>query len=52
MYYVFLLLPLQLPSRLEGVVEVSPLSGLLRGNESVPLTFSFAPTKQKIYDAR
>lgn len=42
----------QMPSKLEGVVAVAPVSGLLRGNESTQVTWSFAPTKQKTYDAR
>ncbi|KAJ9506854.1 hypothetical protein QJQ45_029976, partial [Haematococcus lacustris] len=42
----------QLPARLSGVVWVSPSEGLLRGNESCSVQWSFAPAKQKVYDAK
>lgn len=42
----------QLPPKLEGVVSLSPGSGLLRGNESTQLQWTFTPTKQKTYEAR
>ena len=42
----------QLPMKLEGVVSVAPASGLLRGNESAQVTWTFAPMKQKTYEAR
>ena len=42
----------QLPPKLQGVVSVSPSSGRLRGNESIQVTWSFAPRKRKTYETR
>ncbi len=42
----------RLPARLQGHVSVSPASGLLRGNESASLTWTFTPAAQKVYEAR
>ena len=42
----------QLPARLDGIMTVSPETGVLRGNEAAQVVWSFAPGKQKTYDLR
>ncbi len=42
----------RLPAKLQGVVSVSPAAGLLRGNESAALTWSFAPGAQRVFEGR
>jgi len=40
----------QLPPKLAEVVSVWPAAGVLRGNESTQVTWTFTPSKQKMYD--
>eukprot|EP00798_Chlamydomonas_sp_ICE-L_P020949 gene20949-27801_t len=42
----------KVPAKLKSVVGVSPLHGILRGNESTQVTWTFAPSDQKTYDHR
>lgn len=38
-----------LPSRLRKVILPSPMEGFIRGNETVDITFNFAPRMEKLY---
>ncbi|MEW5306910.1 MAG: hypothetical protein WDW36_009343 [Sanguina aurantia] len=42
----------QVPKRLHGIVSVVPAKGTLRGNESMPVLWSFVPTSKKLYDCK
>ena len=43
---------LTLPAAAAGIIVIKPMSGLIRGNETMSLTVTFAPRKQKTYTFR
>jgi hypothetical protein len=42
----------QLPRKAAGVLAVTPAAGMLRGAESLQVTWTFQPSRRKQYDLR